>query len=92
MMNVILFDSNRVDFYPLSLTRPISSFRVGILTIKEKWEIYFDSVSVYTEDYLSKKFNSNIIEDNIWINAQILPSESLLTGTGNESLKDNGSI
>ena len=79
MMNVILFDSNRVDFYPLSLTRPISSFRVGILTIKEKWEIYFDSVSVYTEDYLSKKFNSNIIEDNIWINAQILPSESLLT-------------
>ena len=78
-MNVILFDSNRVDFYPLSLTRPISSFRVGILTIKEKWEIYFDSVSVYTEDYLSKKFNSNIIEDNIWINAQILPSESLLT-------------
>ena len=79
MMNVILFDSNRVDFYPLSLTRPISSFRVGVLTIKEKWEIYFDSVSVYTEDYLSKKFNSNIIEDNIWINAQILPSESLLT-------------
>ena len=78
-MNVILFDSNRVDFYPLSLTRPISSFRVGVLTIKEKWEIYFDSVSVYTEDYLSKKFNSNIIEDNIWINAQILPSESLLT-------------
>tara|TARA_B100000902_G_scaffold299685_1_gene287165 strand:- start:645 stop:1835 length:1191 start_codon:yes stop_codon:yes gene_type:complete len=79
MMNVILFDSNRVDFYPLSLTRPISSFRVGILTIKEKWEIYFDSVSVYTEDYLSKKFNSNIIEDNIWINALLLPSESLLT-------------
>ena len=78
-MNVILFDSNRVDFYPLSLTRPISSFRVGILTIKEKWEIYFDSVSVYTEDYLSKKFNSNIIEDNIWINALLLPSESLLT-------------
>ena len=79
MVNVILFDSNRVDFYPLSLTRPISSFRVGVLTIKEKWEIYFDSVSIFTEDYLSKKFNSNIVEDNIWINAQILPSESLLT-------------
>ena len=78
-MNVILFDSNRVDFYPLSLTRPISCFRVGILTIKEKWEVFFDSVSIYSEDYLSKKFQSNIMEDNIWINARALPSHSLIT-------------
>ena len=79
MMNVILFDSNRVDFYPLSFTRPISCFRVGILTIKEKWEVFFDSVSIYSEDYLSKKFQSNIMEDNIWINARALPSQSLIT-------------
>ena len=78
-MNVILFDSNRVDFYPLSFTRPISCFRVGILTIKEKWEAFFDSVSIYSEDYLSKKFQSNIMEDNIWINARALPSQSLIT-------------
>ena len=78
-MNVILFDSNRVDFYPLSLTRPISCFRVGIFTIKEKWEVFFDSVSIFSEDYLSKKFQSNIMEDNIWINARALPSQSLIT-------------
>ena len=78
-MNVILFDSNRVDFYPLSFTRPISCFRVGILTIKEKWEVFFDSVSIYSEDYLSKKFQSNIMEDNFWINARALPSQSLIT-------------
>ena len=78
-MNVILFDSKRVDFYPLSLTRPISYFRLGVLTIKEKWEIFFDSVSIYSEDYLSKKFQSNIMEDNIWINARALPSQSLIT-------------
>ena len=78
-MNVILFDSNRVDFYPLSFTRPISCFRVGILTIKEKWEVFFNSVSIYSEDYLSKKFQSNIMEDNIWINARALPSQSLIT-------------
>ena len=78
-MNVILFDSNRVDFYPLSFTRPISCFRVGILTIKEKWEAFFDSVSIYSENYLSKKFQSNITEDNIWINARVLPSQSLIT-------------
>jgi hypothetical protein len=68
-----------VDFYPLSFTRPISCFRVGILTIKEKWEVFFDSVSIYSEDYLSKKFQSNIMEDNIWINARVLPSQSLIT-------------
>ncbi len=49
-MNVILFDKNRDNYYPLSFTRPISNFRVGILTIKEKWEQYYNSVSVRTED------------------------------------------
>ena len=55
-MNVILFDTDRENLFPLSLTRPISDFRVGILTIKEKWEIYYKYVSVKTEEYLSDKF------------------------------------
>jgi len=38
-MNVILFDSNRENYYPLTDTRPISDFRIGILTMKEKWDI-----------------------------------------------------
>ena len=56
-MNIILFDNNRAEFYPLSLTRPISYFRIGILTIKEKWEKYYDSISVHTEKYLSKNIS-----------------------------------
>ena len=59
-MNIILFDNNRSEFFPLSLTRPISQFRVGIFTIKEKWEKYYDSVSVYTDDYLSNKYPSTV--------------------------------
>ena len=59
-MNVILFDKNRNNFYPLSYTRPIAYFRIGILTIKQKWEQYYSSVSVKTEDYLSLKFPLNI--------------------------------
>ena len=55
-MNIILFDNNRSEFFPLSLTRPISQFRVGIFTIKEKWEKYYDSVSVFTDNYLSNKY------------------------------------
>ena len=71
-MNVILFDNKRANYYPLSFTRPIGYFRVGILTIKEKWEQYYKSVSVQTEDYLSVKFPTKIVKDNLWINAKII--------------------
>ena len=95
-MNIILFDNNRAEFYPLSLTRPISYFRIGILTIKEKWEKYYDSISVHTEKYLSKKYISKLEEDNIWINAQIIPNESIITEINNlrvgESLFKNSTL
>jgi len=78
-MNVILFDKNRANYYPLSFTRPIAYFRIGILTIKEKWEQYYKSVSVKTEDYLSDKFPNKIVKDNLWINAKIIPSKALIT-------------
>jgi UDP-N-acetylglucosamine diphosphorylase/glucosamine-1-phosphate N-acetyltransferase len=78
-MNIILFDNNREDFYPLSLTRPISYFRLGILTIIEKWNLHFQSVSVLTDDYLTKKFSARILDDNIWINSQVIPSDEILT-------------
>ena len=77
-MNVILYDNNRINYYPLSLTRPIAYFRVGILTIKEKWNIYYDSVSVKTEAYLAAKYPINVLNDNLWINASILPSSRKL--------------
>ena len=79
-MNIILFDNKREDFYPLSLTRPIAEFRLGVLTIKEKWRSYFDSVSTLSNDYLAEKFNTKKIkEDNIWINSQLLPSKDIVT-------------
>ncbi len=77
-MNVILFDKDRANYYPLSLTRPIAHFRIGIFTIKEKWEKYYPSVSVKTDDYLLNKFPLDIEEDNLWIDARILPSLSLV--------------
>ena len=95
-MNIILFDTNREDFYPLSLTRPISYFRLGILTIIEKWNLYFQSVSVLTADYLTKKFPARILDDNIWINSQVIPSDEILTEIKNlrigECLKKNSTL
>ena len=78
-MNVILFDYNRENLFPLTYTRPVSYLRVGIYTIKEKWEFYLDNVYIKTEEYLSKKFTCNISKENIWINASILPNDELVT-------------
>ncbi len=95
-MNIILFDTNRLNYYPLSLSRPISFFRVGILTIKEKWEQYFSSVSVKTDEYLSYKFPIILKDDNIWINAKTIPSTDLYTEINNlrvgESLEKDGEL
>ena len=95
-MNIILFDTNRATYYPFSFTRPIAYFRIGILTIKEKWEQYYKSVSVKTEDYLSKKFTQNIQNDNLWIDARTLPSQSLVTELNSlrigEALEKDGDI
>ena len=38
-MNIILFDGiYHKNLLPLTYTRPVSDLRIGILTIKEKWE------------------------------------------------------
>ena len=78
-INVILFDSNRESFYPLSYSRPIAEIRLGILTIKEKWEHYYKNVSIKTESYLNQKFPLNQENDNLWINSSITPNQQLIT-------------
>ena len=95
-MNVVLFDKDPDVFYPLSFTRPISFIRIGILTIFQKWEKYYSSVSVYTQNYLSKKFLLNLENDNLWIDSRIIPSLDLITELNNlrigEGLSINGEI
>ncbi len=77
-MNTILFDHNRVAFLPLTYTRPIADLRIGIVTIKEKWEHYCSFVSVKTEDYLSAKFQITLTNENLWVNAQVLPNQDIV--------------
>ena len=95
-MNLILFDNNRADYYPLSFTRPIAYFRVGILTIKEKWECFYKSVSIQTEDYLLNKFSLTKLDDNLWVDAKILPTRALVTELNSlrkgESLFQDGQL
>lgn len=95
-MNVILFNNTPSNYYPLSFTRPIAYFRIGILTIKEKWEYFYGAVSVKTEDYLSEKFPLKITKDNLWIDARVLPKKELITELDNlrvgEALTRDGEI
>ncbi len=79
MKNVILFDSDtREQLLPLTFTRPVCELRVGILTIREKWEKWLSAkVSYITQDYLADKYPINISENNFVINGSVLPSERL---------------
>ena len=73
-MNIILFDTPdiRTSLLPFTYTRPIGKIRVGILTLEEKWHHYLGAqTSFLTENYLSKKYSTNISNDNILINGAI---------------------
>lgn len=79
MTNIILFDNETRDqLLPLTYTRPVCELRIGILTIKEKWEKWLGGkVSYITQDYLAEKFPIDYGETNLVINGSALPSEQL---------------
>lgn len=88
-MNYILFDgAARTALLPFTFTRPVAEIRIGILTIREKWEKYLGSTtSTITEDYLSDKHPMVELEENVMINSSYLPNPSLVALI--EDLKEN---
>ncbi len=80
-MNYILFDGAvRNQLLPFTYTRPVADIRIGILTIREKWEKHLGfSTSTITEDYLSEKHPMVEFAQNIMINASFLPTESVVS-------------
>jgi len=79
MPHLILFDDEvRHQFLPFTFTRPMCELRVGITTIREKWEAYFGvKASFVTQDYLSQKYPMDFGDDNFVINGAALPSPEL---------------
>lgn len=93
-MNLILFDPvrTRQDLLPLTYTRPIADFRVGIITIREKWEHFLSAkVLSLTEPYLEGKFpfrntlapspserSGADVVSSIYINGAIIPDAALV--------------
>ena len=79
-MNYILFDGTvRNALLPFTFTRPVADIRIGILTIREKWEKYLGSTTTtLTEEYLMEKYPMVEMEQNIMINASFLPNAILV--------------
>ena len=84
-MNYILFDSDvRSSLLPFTYTRPVADIRIGILTIREKWEKFlgFTTTSI-TEEYLEDKYPMVELDKNILINASFLPTKNLAKQVSN---------
>jgi UDP-N-acetylglucosamine diphosphorylase/glucosamine-1-phosphate N-acetyltransferase len=86
-MNYILFDSDvRNTLLPFTYTRPVADIRVGILTIREKWEKHLGlTTTTITEEYLEEKYPMVEMEENILINASFCPTEYLVEQVKNLS-------
>ncbi len=91
-MNYILFDGeHRNNLLPFTYTRPVCEIRIGILTIREKWEIYLgNTTTTLTEDYLQEKYPIVELEHNVMINASFLPTQKIVNQIKN--LKENEAI
>jgi UDP-N-acetylglucosamine diphosphorylase/glucosamine-1-phosphate N-acetyltransferase len=80
-MNYILFDGSvRDQLLPFTYTRPVADIRIGILTIREKWEMHLGSATTtVTEDHLAAVWPLVELEENVLINASFIPTEGLVS-------------
>ncbi len=78
--NYILFDDNSWhNLLPFTFTRPVAEIRIGILTIREKWEHRLKiSCSHLTQGYLTEKYPMKTGDLNIFINGSVCPNSSLI--------------
>ena len=89
-MNYILFDGDfRNALLPFTYTKPVADLRIGILTIREKWEKYLGlTTTTITEDYLEEKYPMVEMPENIMINASFCPNDGLVGMVKNLSEKE----
>lgn len=80
--HLVLFDDDvRDQFLPLAWTKPVADFRIGIFTIREKWEKRLKATSTtWTSDYLAEfnyPFEPDASKSNLWINGRVVPTGEL---------------
>ena len=80
MMRLILFDRPevRTSLLPLTFTRSIADLRVGILTLKEKWNYYSGlEVQTLTDPYLQPLYPLDLSGDCVFVDSSVLPDSEL---------------
>lgn len=81
MRNIILYDVPRVhaDLLPMSFTRPIADFRIGITTIRQKWERFISgNYSYKTVPFLEKKYALSESDENLVIAGNVVPNKDVV--------------
>ena len=76
-------DRHASNFHPLTLTRPVSDLRVGILTIREKWELHLQlttSFSIESSYMTPTKIGDSLLkhDKSVWVNNRTIPSKDIL--------------
>ncbi len=79
---MILFDDSvRWGLMPLTFTRPCADLRVGICTMREKWQLALsEAAQILTAPYLSPKYTPVPLPTSsgtLYINATVLPTPDL---------------
>lgn len=97
-MHYVLFDDpTRLKLLPFTFTRPVADIRLGIFTIREKWEhVLGAKTSTLTEAYLSIKYPYLLSEDTLFINGSVCPNKDLVdsikTLKPSQALVDKGCV
>ena len=88
---VLLENESQLNLLPFTLTRSAADLRIGIMTIREKWEKMLKTeTSTLTEGYLARKFPIRKEEENVLINGSICPTEEIITAV--KKLKRNQTV
>lgn len=82
-MKIYLVDiPDRIHFFPFSLTRSITEFKVGIFTIKKRWEILLgQAVDVLTTNELQDLYPFEKADENVptfYINPTVVPTPEIV--------------
>ena len=72
-MEFVLVDlPDMVHFYPFSLTRSLTEIRVGIFSIKERWDVQLNSeCQVFTSPYLQGLYEAPLVSYSTYSKAAL---------------------
>jgi UDP-N-acetylglucosamine diphosphorylase/glucosamine-1-phosphate N-acetyltransferase len=97
-MNIVLFDTPLMEqLYPLTLTRSVSDIRMGIFTIRERWERVTNKTAyVLTNPTIQALYDNIPLGEYYFVDARVFPtfeiSRAILKLKTGEAIRDDEGI